>query len=616
MKDFPVKAEPAAGLPNPNACQQDFLTLVTLVREAFPLADHYFPPDRRAAAEKAMLDRLGQSGCDREIFQLVIASYLGAFGNQHARIVDEPNPVRFTNMYPFKVHYVGADLFVLDVARDLDQSLVGQRITAIQDRPVAEVERKLASLVSAESDCVKRALLEQPPFYYGRPNFYRFAGLLSPPGNSLKLEFAGHPPVSVGARAEGQIQWRRVPVPPNPITVRSPHQYDCQIFPEQNLAYLQFNACFDKTAILDGLHMVRPWVRPLVRGWLSLQFHRGQPSSVLRGIYDPERPVFKDYLASAIADIQRSGVTNLVIDLRHNAGGELELLKQLLYHLTRRDDLSDTRGFHYNPKILAYYDPAKSREFERWHRRKFGTNPPAGQLSPTPEQERPFFASVTDRKSPYRVDPGRPVFCGRTVVLANQNTGSAASILAGLIQDNDLAPIVGTTTGNNPTGPSGMTPFRLPRSGLMISLPTEHNERARPSNGEILRPDFWVENSVSDLHAGRDAAFEKALELIQPKPGGAMPLGAADIEGALDFLKELKNSGRLPGWSRDEKGKAHLESYSFFGPQTVTFAARKRGETSDIHHTVTRRSIEAPWELRRAWRTDRKGRAGTEFRIP
>jgi len=113
--------------------------------------------------------------------------------------------------------------------------------------------------------------------------------------------------------------------------------------------------------------------------------------------------------------------------------------------------------------------------------------------------------------------PDRPVFDEESLVLANQHTQSAASDLAVMLQDNQLAMIVGTATGNNATGPTGMTPFRLPRSGLMVSLPTEYFERPRPEKGEAVQPDYWVENSAADIQAGRDAAFDKALELLAPR---------------------------------------------------------------------------------------------------
>ena len=106
--------------------------------------------------------------------------------------------------------------------------------------------------------------------------------------------------------------------------------------------------------------------------------------------------------------------------------------------------------------------------------------------------EAPFFARVTDPASPFYVAPDRPVFRGKIIVLANQNTGSAAAGFTAVMQDNRLAVIVGTTTGSNPTGPTGMTPLKLPHSGILVSLPTEYYERALPLNGEVLQPDFWV----------------------------------------------------------------------------------------------------------------------------
>ncbi len=616
MKAYPVKIKPVDGLTAPNRYQEDFLYLKTLVDEVFPLPDRYFPPDKRAVYEQEALRKLGQPNCSYETFLFSIEGYLSGFNNQHARVVENPKPIHFDGFYPFRVHYVSNDLYVSDIAGEYDRSLIGQRIVAINDRPISQVEQNLFTFTSAESLWTKRASLESPPSPYGRPDYYRIAGLTSAATNSAKLEFADHPPVWIAPKSKKEFQWQRVPRPPHPVTARSEHQYDCQVFSDQGFAYLQFNACFDKIAILDGLSMVRPWIRPLVRTWLGFQFRRKEPSAILKGIYDPERPVFKDYLASVIRDINRQGITNLIIDLRHNGGGDTELVKHLVYHITDREDLRDARGFQYNPEVSAYYDPKGAKEFRSWYVKKFGAEPPSKQLLPTPEQERPFFAGITNPASSYYIAPDRPVFGGRIIVLANQNTGSAASILTGLIQDNRLATIVGTTTANNPTGPTGMTPLRLPRSGIMVSLPSEHLERALPSNGDILQPDYWVENSVADIHAGRDATFDKALELFQIKAESSGPLLDEEIKTAIEFLKHLKENGQQPGWSKDDKGTAYLKTYSYFGPKSVTFNIRKKGDSVTYHYAVVRAAKDGPWTLQKAWRTNRKGHTLEEYALP
>jgi hypothetical protein len=510
MKTYPVRIQPVAGLAAPNRYQEDFLYLKTLGEEVVPLQDRYFPPEKRATMEQEILQKLGQADCSYETFLFSIRRYLAAFNNEHAEVKYTSKDLRPSSLYPFRIHYLSNDVYVVDVAREYDRSLIGQKITAINDEPIAEVEQKLFSFVTAENLWTKRKSLD--PFGYSQPDRYRILGLISSASNSIKLEFAAHPAVWIAPKSNPNFKWHGLSRSNHPVTALSPHQYDCRIFAEQNFAYLQFNGCFDKAAILDGLRMVKPAVRPLLRAWLAIEFHRKQPAAVLKGVYDPDRPFFRDYLATAIRDINRQGITNLIIDLRRNGGGESALTEQLVYHLTRREDLRGQRWFKYNPKVYAYYDPKGYKEYCAWYADKFGAEPPPKQLLPLKDE--PFFTEVTNPKSHFYVAPDRPVFNGRIIVLANQNTGSAAGDLTQLLQDNHLAVIVGTTTSSNPTGPTAMTPLKLPRSGILISLPTEYRERAVPENGEILRPDYWVENSVTDVLTSRDAAFEKALELL------------------------------------------------------------------------------------------------------
>lgn len=605
MKTYPAKIKAADALAATNRYQKDFLCLKTLGEEVVPLEDRYFPPDRRAVMEQEIFRDLGRRDCSHETFVLSLRRYLAAFNNEHARIEFNPEPANFTGLYPFKIQYTSNDVFISDISRQYDSSLVGQQITAINYVPVSQVEQKLFGFIGAENIWMRRNDLE--PFGYSRPELYRLVGLTTTVSNSLKIEFAAHPPVWIAPTWKKNVSWQTAQPLPNLVTQRSEHEYDCRIFAEQNFAYFQFNACFDKTAIVDGLKMVNPWVRPLVRAWLAFEFRRKKPNAVLEGIYDPERPVLKDYLASTVREVNRRGITNLIIDLRYNGGGETELCKQLLYFLTPQTNLLDSKEYEYNPEVLAYYDPHESREIRSFYLKKFGTEPPPGKLLLTPEQEQPFFHEITDRKSPYYVAPNRPVFSGRIIVLANQDTHSAASLLAGLMQDNRLAVLVGTSTANNPTGPTGMTPFKLPHSGILISLPTEYDKRALPSKGDVLQPDYWVENSPADNKSGRDAAFEKALEALDLK--GA--ISTKRINEAVEFLRTLKKEGRQPGWSKKDKGAVTLEGYS----NSVTVAISKNGDSSLYHYSVSQQSKDGPWKLQRAWRTDQKGRVTEEYSV-
>jgi hypothetical protein len=603
MKNYTVKVPANGPFIATNSYQEDFLYLKTLGEQVVPLEDHYFPPERRAAMEREIFHELGQPGCTHDTFVLCIRRYLAAFNNEHADIVFNPKPASHGRVYPFRIQYVSNEVCISAISSSNDPALLGQKITAINGHPVAEVEAKMFEYVGAENLWMRRAALE--PYGYSWARMYRVTGLAASATNELRLEFAGHAPVSLAPMRIQDVHWQSLPRSFNLITGRRPHQYDYQVIGGQNFAYLQFNGCLDKAAILDGLHMVNPSIRPFVRLWLAIQFHRKHPSHVLDGIYDPDRPYLKDYMTAMVRDLNQRGITNLILDFRNNTGGETELNKQLLYFLTPRTDLVDAKVFDYNPALRAFDDPKSAREENAWYRKKFGVDPPMGKLLPTSASEDSFFHEETNRASIYYIPPDRPVYRGKMVVLANQGTHSAASLLAGLIQDNRLAPIVGTSTGNNPTGPTIMDPLKLPRSGIVVSLPTEYDERAVPANGEVLQPDYWVENSIVDNKLGRDAAFGKALELL----GLGGDTLSERFNRARDFLHQLKTEGRQPGWASTAHGSIWLESYS----GNIVLACVKAGDSSRYHYEVAPSSSKEGWTLLRAWRTAKNGRLLEEY---
>jgi hypothetical protein len=515
LKSYPVELTPAETATATNDFQHDFLYLTKFAAEAFPLQDHYFPPDRRTNTERVILTRLGAPDTTYDTFVNSLRTYLAAYNNEHARILYNPKPIQLTGYYPFSVQYQSNDLHLSNISADYPATAIGQKLISINSHPIADIEQKFAAFFSAENIWAKRNLLLHAPNAYVRPHFYTLAGITASETNELTIALENHPPLSIKPLSKPASKWHRERTR-NPVTSRSRHSFDHRLFPEQNLAYLQFNTCFDKTAILDGLRMANPWIRPALRAWLAWQFLRDQPAPVLRGIYDPDRPSLKNYLANTFTEINQAGITNLILDLRYNSGGDISLCYQLIYHFA--DDITDLREFRYNPKLLAHYQSrAAYKKFLTSYREQFKTDPPTGQLFPVAHDHRAGFSTTKDPDSPYFIPPSRPVFKGRVIVLANANTKSAASLLTALLQDNHLAQVVGTTTANNPTGPTGVTTFKLPNTKILISLPGEYLQRADPTKGELLIPNHWSEPALNDPPTGNDTDFNKAVHLLHTK---------------------------------------------------------------------------------------------------
>jgi hypothetical protein len=91
------------------------------------------------------------------------------------------------------------------------------------------------------------------------------------------------------------------------------------------------------------------------------------------------------------------------------------------------------------------------------------------------------------------------------------------------------------------------------------------------------------------------------------------PFDDKEAEAAEKFLAGLKDSGRLPGWTKIEKGRI----YRFAYPVSETLDACKNGDSCIYHYKVVRASKESPWKLQRAWRTDKDDdRNSEDFPVP
>ena len=90
-------------------------------------------------------------------------------------------------------------------------------------------------------------------------------------------------------------------------------------------------------------------------------------------------------------------------------------------------------------------------------------------------------------------------------------------------------------------------------------------------------------------------------------------------ESAVEFLKSLKANGRVPGWSKGEKGAIHTAlrfNYYDLYPLSSTLDAQKNGDSSVYHYTVTRAAENGPWKLEKAWRTDQDNHTIEEYPVP
>lgn len=495
-----------------NKFQQDFLYLSVICEKYFPNADKYFPQVQRKSLEGEILQRLKSDGISDLEFRLHLKHYLSKFNNQHTWI--SLKGLTIEGIYPFIPYNQDSSWYLINASTSMDKDFIGQRISAFNKIPISDYEKQLFEFVSAENTTTKRKAISN---WWFRPTYHEFIA-----GNeidSIELTFESGEVVSIPKVTSGELAWHlsERDVKHHSITQPKDRIYDYQIIDSLGATYFQFHECYDKIELKEGIKSyVRPWLRPIAKGYINRQTRKKKPSERLKKYFDPERPVFGEYVSQMIKESNDRGVRKLILDLRNNNGGSELICLQLLYHLTNREDLADFDLFVHHGKFYKHYFKRDFQEFVNAYYEKHAKYPTADTLfyAGKANGKENLFDKITDPRSPYYIPKDRPVFKGKIVVIADFSTHSAGALFAALLQDNKIAQVVGTELSNNPTGPTTWSPFRLPNSKIEVSISSQYLVRPDKAKTDRFTPDVYMEKSWQDLIHGRDPLFEKALEIL------------------------------------------------------------------------------------------------------
>lgn len=181
--------------------------------------------------------------------------------------------------------------------------------------------------------------------------------------------------------------------------------------------------------------------------------------------YIPEyRDSFRNELSSFFNEVNQHDISNIIIDLRENTGGNNAPWHDMLEYLSNDILNYGTHIMRRGPFTFKY-----SREFK-------STN------------------KITD------------IYSGNIYTLTSPKTFSSAMEFADCLQGNSLAKIVGESPGNTPNCYTNITQFCLPKSCLHLSVSTEQSIETRPG---------IIDNRiVPDYKCNSSEALNKVLEII------------------------------------------------------------------------------------------------------
>ncbi|GAB5527396.1 MAG: S41 family peptidase [Roseivirga sp.] len=223
------------------------------------------------------------------------------------------------------------------------------------------------------------------------------------------------------------------------------------------------------------------------------------------GTFDDHNFSFEwtDYLNDVFKKIRKSEVTDLIIDIRWNEGGQDEVVGYLAGFIADRQ-----------PELVSRHDQIAYQVIPEDLRDYMSTwNPRFYDMSAELKPEGDHYTWKKQDDDQLKLMPKR--FEGNVYLLTNGTNSSASFFLAEAAKSNQMATLVGETTGGNQKGINGGMMFfvRLPNSKVHFDIPIiGMYSEDKPDAG--ISPDYEVKTTVEDLLADRDPVIEKVKALI------------------------------------------------------------------------------------------------------
>jgi len=450
----------------PKEIRADLVRLFETLEETHPALFFRCPRGEYHRKKRALLGRF-KRGVSVGGFSREIASFLHLLHDGHTGVAGS---TRGTNLrLPFETRLVGGRLFVAGKMGKAAGLSHGDEISTIGGCPVKEYLEDLTKYRSYE-------VHENALCRLGAAFPFKSAHL--DPARTILLGVRKRD----GTPVQRRMRWERVPGGGQESLYRP---FEFRLLRGCKAGYLHWRSFFDRRVYdLYSKNGIIP------------------PGQVERN----RVPDFELFLNRVFAQCSRSRVKSLIVDVRENSGGNSYLGNNLLAFLTRKRVKDYTGWIRLSPLLKRTYGREFGQLFDRY---RLGTKIPAE------EANKVFSGSPEAKGLELRRHP-KSLFRGKLILLTSYLTYSAAETFAALVKDNGLGVLVGEPTGNGSNGPIDALSFRLPNSGIRISVSFALQLRPDPRKrkSRMLKPDLRVSQTVQDFLDGRDSILESAKRLV------------------------------------------------------------------------------------------------------
>lgn len=478
-----------------NSFQRDFLYLTETLKETHPAFDT-ISTERYETDKREFMQLLAQE-TTLVGFRVAVQKFLSRLRDSHTTVLLDN--IQETTVYPIGLVWMRDSLFIAGVGDSSDLDLIGHRVLALNSTPLAEALRKLSPYTSYENFSYIRWRLRDyltSPYYLNREGIIRSDTLtltISSPDSEMRtLELVPAPfrPLIYTYKKHAIASRRR-------------DAYWHTIIPEDSLCYLQFNRMFDRRELrrLGFFNRIVAYSAAWIQGFGN----------------------FEDYLEEMLSEMHQKGVKTLVVDLRGNGGGNSRLGDQLLYYLNVPPQI---RGFSSVLRVSPLFreiHPEENGLYSRWYSTNHhGTELPDTTLALDPIEQSwnprgNYFSQLENEDSDIYTPPLQAHFTGQVYFIIGEGTYSSANLLATIVKDNHLFPLVGQPSGQPPSHYGDILTLRLPESDTYCFISSKKWSRPDQAkdNELTLQPDTEIWLTFDEFQNGTDPVFDWILNAVR-----------------------------------------------------------------------------------------------------
>jgi hypothetical protein len=491
---------------NCNDYQKDFLLAIDLLRTTHPaFAPQRIPPFDLDSVQNAGMYFLKECN-DIEHFRQYLTTVTAKLGDEHTYISVLTSIDKNDLYYFVQLNINNSDIKLKVIPKEFIEHLE-KNIVKINGYSALDVINSFKDYINSDNDyLIYRQINGYMQFFsiWKTNKYFSADSILSltfSDGNTIKIK---PQPLAEVMKIKDEFKTSQQSIIDNikwhPITKPQTEKlFFYTVLDKESICYFQFNQCIDNSTLR----------------WQDYMSGKHTADSILDKTLS-QFPRFDSLVAQMFNEIKEKNIKTLVVDVRHNGGGDSKLCEILLSYCKPYKDIAKGETYvRISPLFKKRYPESYTQILKAMHERnidfKMGEIYRAKDLNT--EESKPENEQFMNKYFQYNEDINN-IFKGNIIFMQSKRTFSSAGLLITTACDNKIGTVIGDKSVYKPCSYGDILTWQLPNTKISGGVSYKIFNRANEDkcNEKYLVPNVVIENTNEDVMQGKDKCWNWVIE--------------------------------------------------------------------------------------------------------